>query len=119
MSENLVLRAVDERGYVVLPADYRAALGIEPGDPVNIESASDTMLSVRKSTAGTISVDELGRIRLLEYGFRIGQTLEVSLKDDCMTLLPTLCTCAKCGGTDTLNMVHGEILCAACLRKNG
>ena len=115
MSKNVVVRAVDEHGYIVLPAGYRAALGIEPGDLVSID-VSGARLLVRKSPDGTILVDELGRIHLTGCDFQAGQTLECRMENGHMALFATNRTCAKCGGADTLQMVHGETLCLSCVR---
>lgn len=110
MSKNVVLRAVDEHGYIVLPAGYRAALGIEPGDLVNID-VSGTSLLIHKSPDGTILVDELGRIHLDGCDFQAGQTLECRMENGHIALFATNCTCEKCGGTDTL-----QILCLSCVQ---
>ena len=116
VKRELVLRAVDESGKIVLPTLYRTALNIEAGDRLYVDHMSSTLLHIRKAPAEMAQVDELGRISL-GGKFAAGTTFEVVLGDDYITLFTTVCTCEQCGGTDTLSSVNGKILCGSCSRK--
>lgn len=115
MKENLVLRAIDEEGRIVLPMQFRTELGIQCGDQCCIERLSDGKFSVRNDPEGSTKVDELGRIQV--DGYAAGTTFEFILENRCITMFPTEHICENCNGTDTLSIVGGEILCLSCVHK--
>jgi transcriptional pleiotropic regulator of transition state genes len=100
-------RRIDQLGRIVVPAEFRKMLGIDPGDGLEMRIENGALVLIKVSPACAICANES---HLVPIGDKF-------ICDECARKVRHEPECALCQRVDNLRELHGKFVCRECVKE--
>jgi transcriptional pleiotropic regulator of transition state genes len=100
-------RRIDQLGRVVVPAEFRKMLGIDPGDQLEMRVEDDRLVLLKVTPACALCRGEAGLVGLGDK----------FVCNECASKIRLEPECALCQRVGDLRELHGKYVCQNCLSE--